>query len=268
MNDDTFEVKTAVRLTPMNLGFIVAVLLFLGSIVTGAIFAVLNSNGIISYATNENNARLKSLLFELDSLSILVNQQDLYLNSIQQIVTGDYDTSLPRVAERINQSPQEVINRKPVEADSILRSQLENSMTVLSAFDDIHSSAYTHLLTLPLVTGIVGQPFEPALGHNGVDLLVKKSTQVFAIDEGEVLFSDWTQNSGYVVIIAHSNNLYSVYAHNLVNLKITGEKVSRGDIIALSGTSSGKSVQEKLHFEIWKEGKPVDPSHYFSQLKQ
>ncbi|HEY6907521.1 MAG TPA: M23 family metallopeptidase, partial [Ignavibacteriaceae bacterium] len=95
--------------------------------------------------------------------------------------------------------------------------------------------------------------------HMGIDFVIKTGTPVYATANGFVIFADYTTNDGYMIIIDHNNGYISVYKHCSVLLKRSRETVLQGETIALSGNTGEISTGPHLHFEIWKEGEPVDP---------
>lgn len=94
--------------------------------------------------------------------------------------------------------------------------------------------------------------------HYGIDIAAKKGTVIRAAGAGVVLVSNWTPDFGNIVVISHGHGLFSYYAHAMHVLVRQGFEVKRGQPIALLG-SSGISSAPHLHFEIWKDGKPLDP---------
>jgi len=82
-----------------------------------------------------------------------------------------------------------------------------------------------------------------------------------AAGAGKVMYAgSGIRGYGNLVIIKHTNNLLSAYAHNKTILVKEGQSVTKGQKIAEMGNSDSDSV--KLHFEIRQQGKPVDPSKY------
>jgi len=98
--------------------------------------------------------------------------------------------------------------------------------------------------------------------HDGIDIAVPRGTPVHAAASGEVVYSD-QRLSGYgkLVIIRHSGNFFTAYAHNQRNLVRRGDHVRAGDIIARAG-SSGRASGPHVHFEIRRGSTPVDPLAY------
>jgi murein DD-endopeptidase MepM/ murein hydrolase activator NlpD len=97
--------------------------------------------------------------------------------------------------------------------------------------------------------------------HSGLDISSGTGNPVRATAEGIVSFSGWNGGSGNLVVLEHGHGFSTFYAHNQMNAVKVGQKVKRGDIIAYVG-STGSSTGPHVHYEIWKEGKPVDPAQY------
>jgi murein DD-endopeptidase MepM/ murein hydrolase activator NlpD len=111
------------------------------------------------------------------------------------------------------------------------------------------------------VNGFISREFFPERGHLGIDLVVKTGTPVYSAATGYVVFSDYTFTDGYKIIINHSNDYISIYKHCSSLLKNERDFVLQGELIALSGNSGEISSGPHLHFEVWKNGKPVDPKN-------
>ena len=97
--------------------------------------------------------------------------------------------------------------------------------------------------------------------HSGIDLSISPGTPVRATADGIVSYSGWHGGNGNLVVLEHGHGFSTFYAHNkTTNVKI-GQKVKRGDIISYSG-STGNSTGPHVHYEIWKDGKPLNPTGY------
>ncbi len=97
--------------------------------------------------------------------------------------------------------------------------------------------------------------------HPGIDIAATRDTPIKAAGEGLVVTSAYDDTYGHVVEIDHGYGIYTLYGHNNRNLVNVGDRVARGDPIAFLG-STGKSSAPHLHFEIRKNGIPVDPKKY------
>jgi murein DD-endopeptidase MepM/ murein hydrolase activator NlpD len=99
--------------------------------------------------------------------------------------------------------------------------------------------------------------------HHGVDYLIPEGTAVFATADGVVQsLSEKNTTHGKAITIDHGNGYQTSYSH-LLDIRVKrGDKVKRGDIIAMSG-NSGLSFAPHLHYEVIFNGTRVDPVHYF-----
>ena len=99
-------------------------------------------------------------------------------------------------------------------------------------------------------------------GKDGVDIAVPEGTPVKAAENGVVIYAgDGLKEFGNTVLVRHENGLVTVYGHASSIEVQRGQKVKRGQEIALSGMS-GTTDSPKLHFEVRKNSAPVDPSGY------
>ncbi len=115
------------------------------------------------------------------------------------------------------------------------------------------------------ITSFFGNRIDPISGemevHSGIDISTNLGSPIKATAHGVVSHSGWTQKSGFVVVLEHGCGFTTVYAHNKANTVKVGQKVKRGDIIGYVG-STGKSTGPHIHYEVWKDGRIVDPEKY------
>lgn len=94
--------------------------------------------------------------------------------------------------------------------------------------------------------------------HHGIDIAVPSGTPVRATADGIVSFSGWSNGSGNVVVVEHGFGFNTAYAHNTRNVVKVGQRVKRGDVIVTSG-STGVTTGPHVHYEVWTDGRQVDP---------
>ncbi|HPT72217.1 MAG TPA: peptidoglycan DD-metalloendopeptidase family protein [Candidatus Cloacimonadota bacterium] len=105
------------------------------------------------------------------------------------------------------------------------------------------------------------EQYHTSIISNGIDIAVPEGTSVIAVDNGEVVFADRFGGQGKLVIIDHKNGFYSLYAYNNSLTVSKGQQVKKGQAIALSG-KTGSAREPSVHFELRKNGKPVNPLAY------
>lgn len=126
----------------------------------------------------------------------------------------------------------------------------------------------TGQMMLPLlaeITSSFGWRTHPILGyqkfHAGMDFGADYGSMIRAADSGLVLYAGWYGGYGNAVIIDHGNGLTTLYGHSSEVYVAEGQTVQRGQPIAAVG-STGLSTGPHLHFEVRRDGEPVDPAQY------
>ncbi|WP_414530604.1 murein hydrolase activator EnvC family protein [Nodularia chucula] len=111
-----------------------------------------------------------------------------------------------------------------------------------------------------------GWRIHPILGyrrfHSGLDFAASYGTKIRAADSGNVIFAGWFGGYGRTVIIDHGNDKTTLYAHASELYVYEGQSIQRGEAIASVG-STGLSTGPHLHFEVRRNGTPVNPAEYF-----
>ncbi|PTX45051.1 murein DD-endopeptidase MepM/ murein hydrolase activator NlpD [Christiangramia gaetbulicola] len=262
LNEDTFEERFSFRLTRLNVFVTVGLsAIFLVVITTILIAFTPLREYIPGYSSAELKERATNLSYVSDSLQNVIRMNDQYLSSIKNALTGDLDTEqLNRdsiLSQPITDAEYEEINR--IKADSLLREEVaqEDKYNILpTATDDINFSLF------PPVKGSISDPYSIEDKHYAVDIVTSRNAPIKSIADGRVIFAEWTAETGYVIIIKHSYGLISAYKHNASISKSQGDMVRAGEVIATAGNTGELTTGPHVHFELWNEGNPVDPSEY------
>lgn len=262
LNEDTFEERLSFKLTRLN----VFVTLTLSAIfLVGATTVIIAFTPLREYIPGYSSPQLKNqavdLAYKSDSLQNVLRLNNQYLNSIKSVLTGEAETGLLNRDSLMESSAmfEEVEPIEPSRADSILREEVaqEDKYNILvSATDNVDFSLF------PPVKGTISDGFNLEDRHYAVDVVVPKNAPVKSVAEGRVVFSEWTTQTGYVIIIRHNYGLLSVYKHNSSLTKEQGDMVKTGEVIATAGSTGEYTSGPHLHFELWNEGMPVNPIDY------
>ncbi len=218
---------------------------------------------------SETNQKLVELTLTIDSLTKQSDVHYLYLDNVKKVLSGDEEIP-ERTGNRslTDEEKLERLNRdtnlKTSSIDSQFRKEFEGYGLSIASTANFYSTELQELFYFTPVVGIISSPYDPSAGHYGVDIVAKDNEPVKAVAEGTVVFSGWTQDFGYSMIIQHKAGILSVYKHNSVLIEKVGNYVTAGDVIAIIGDTGDLSNGPHLHFEIWYNGNPVNPEELVS----
>lgn len=122
---------------------------------------------------------------------------------------------------------------------------------------------------LTSVFGHRASPFEEQRGefHRGLDIANDLGTPVKVTADGVVKIASWQGGYGRLVIVEHGHGFRTYYGHNSKLLVQPGDTVKRGQVIAYMGTS-GHSTGYHLHYEVWKDGRVVNPMKFVKATEE
>lgn len=208
------------------------------------------------------------------------NETDRRIRALAEeiAVLKDYNTQLRKaLGERtgVESSQQQVESQKnePSKVDTPKDDgQLSEEVYSAPPVTEIQSTTVREGVqaSFPLLTpvnGVVTQGFDLNQKHYGIDFAAKEGTSVHAAAQGYVVFGGWTYEYGYTLILSHAGGYVTAYKHNSTLLKGTGSFVRRGELISLVGSTGKTSKGPHLHFEVLKDGFPVDPQLFLLNLK-
>lgn len=262
LNEDTFEERLSFKLTRLNVFVLLSIstiLLIAGTTLLIA-FTPLREY-IPGYSSTALKKKATELNYKTDSLQQVIAVNERYFESIKQVLHGEVSTANFNRDSIIEAAKQDVdeIDLKPSKEDSLLREKVEKE-DKYNLFESAKSNA--SFVLFPPVKGTITQEYNAKEKHYAVDIVVKENTPVKATDDGTVIFSEWTTEAGYVIIIEHSHGLISVYKHNAMLTKTQGELVKSGEVIATIGNTGELTTGPHLHFELWSDGYPINPTNF------
>jgi murein DD-endopeptidase MepM/ murein hydrolase activator NlpD len=260
LNEDTFEEIFSLRLTLMNVFVVATIGALLIIFITTYIIAFTPLREYIpGYASTQLKKDATELALKSDSLNNALKKNEAYIESIKKVLTGDLeyakfnkDSILASVSEPVSEE-----DLKPSKADLKFREEVERE-DKYNLFEKAKPKVSSVLF--PPVKGMITEKFNPKEKHYAVDIALPKNTPIKSILSGRVIFADWTPTTGNVVIIRHNNGFISIYKHAASVTVSQGDVVKTGEVIALAGSTGQESTGVHLHFELWKDGYPIDPS--------
>ena len=259
LNDGTFEERIVVKITPL---LVLSFFLLVSCLLIFTTFLLFSYTPLKEYVpgktTLETQKELISMSTKLDSLVIVVDSRDLYIDNLKKILSGEEINDLSH--ENKTKNLNKKLNLSVSIEDSLFRLKVEKK----SSGDYIEKFNDQDIFFLPPVNGNFTQKYNKKKGHYGVDIVSKEGSVINAIYEGVVVSSDWTKESGFVIAIQHTEGFLSYYKHNSKLLKEVGDIVMKGDPIAIIGNSGELTSGPHLHFELWKNGESINPENYIT----
>jgi murein DD-endopeptidase MepM/ murein hydrolase activator NlpD len=221
-----------------------------------------------AYIEQENKEKIVQLATEVDALEKQTTQQKNFITLLQSTIAGkeppphELPTSDKEQAEKI--STPYSSSEQPATANALLRSEFEEGESSLLATNSKSMHDLQEFFLFPPINGIVTTPFKRSMGHCGVDIVAREGEPIKCVADGVVVFSSWTVETGWVMVIQHNKDLISIYKHNAALLKKVSNFVEAGEVIAIMGNSGDLSTGPHLHFELWHEGRAVNPEHFIT----
>ena len=261
LNEDTFEERFSFKLNRLNV-FVFSTLfaLLLISITTVIIAFTPLREYIPGYSSTSLKKKATNLAYKTDSLQQELNVNQQYLASIRKVLTGDVKTvdfdkdSIIKAAQVDAAS----VNLSASAEDSLLREKVARE----DKYNPLANTGDLNVVLFAPVKGTISELYNPEDKHFAVDVVTVKDAPVKAVADGTVIFAEWTAETGYVMIVEHRNDIISVYKHNASLNKEQGELVKAGEVIATVGNTGELTTGPHLHFELWSDGYPIDPTNF------
>lgn len=272
LHEDTFEEKAAFRgkLWYWMTGTVSAAIILI-ILTTVLIRATPLREYVIggSLSGYERTALLETYA-RIDSMEQVARAQEQYLDNIRQVISGEagQTTEAAAATSPANEvaTPATGMPDTGLSEDEIALRELVESGAPYDLPENPGSaptgiSSYTFYSP---IRGVISSNFNAQEQHYAVDIAVKQNEPVRSTLSGHVVFASYTPETGYVVIVQHSNNLLSLYKHCASIIKKVGSFVRSGDVIAFAGNTGSLTTGPHLHFELWHNGNPVNPTDYIA----
>lgn len=263
--EDSLKTKAFVRFSKSGgiIGVIVLVLLLLAIFYCIVAFTPLKVT-IPGYPDSKFRQAAVNNTIKVDSLERIINKWSIYADNLSRVLIGEQTIPLDSIiGGKATQYLTNMSEEHMYKQDSILRALVaEDERNNLNANAEPTFSGQTRRFYIP-VKGVIIEPFDIAF-HPGVDISAVEDDVVMSVLDGTVIFSGWTDESGYLIAVQHSGDLTSIYKHNKKLLKNVGDKVSGATPIALAGSTGIQAETNMLHFELWDKGTAVDPEKYIN----
>ena len=266
VNDDTFEEVYTQSLSRLNAYIIIVFVISAIAFLTFVFTATTPLRYLLPGIESANVQRqVVALAEKTDSIYQVMERNKGYFNQLSSVIRGEvsYD-DLPK--DSLLSDPGLVLSEAALEAQkNIAMLSLEMEVKREDQYNPlITEDSFENLMFYVPVEGVISQGFDPRSNHLAIDVAAKIGSAVKAVADATVIHAEWSSATGYNLILIHQNNMLSVYKHNGELFKKQGDAVRAGEVIALVGDTGELSTGAHLHFELWRDAKPIDPQNYIN----
>ena len=258
-SEDTFEEKFAFKASKINVFVLMLVYsVILISFTISIVFFTELRELVPGYSSSDLLNRAIYLTQKTDSLERQIELNNKFYKSIEDVLSGKTDEFIERDNIPIDSSlnDKNFFSISPNSEDSILRNYVDSQDKFNLTKNEL---VIENKMFFSPIKGDITQTFNFEENHFAIDIAADIGTPVKSILDGKILFSEWSVDTGHVIIVDHGDNIVSVYKHNSKSLKEQNDFVQAGEVIAYSGNQGSLSSGPHLHFELWKNGTPIDP---------
>lgn len=247
---------------------------FIASIICGflvfsaLIFILIAYTPLRTFVPGYPDARSKRAAIQnairIDSLENVIYRWELYSENLKRVMEGEGPLKIDSIINSSLNTASETADMKELaRKDSLLREHVKQEEQFGISDRDKRNLPIEGLHFFTPLKGVVSQGYDPAV-HPYIDITAPAGSVVKATLDGTVIYAGWSEEAGHTIQLQHDGDIISIYKHNEKLLKQTGDKVTAGSPIALTGNTGSLTTGDHLHFELWHKGEAVDPSLYIN----
>lgn len=245
--------------------------IFIGALVSGIIVAMVTFFLLVAYTpmrtfipgypSAQTRRQAVQNALKIDSLEMRLLQWDLYSENLRRIVEGGTPIRLDSVMLGSESSRNATDAQLHAIKDSLLRADVITQEQFNVDDAPKKNLPMEALSFFPPVKGVVTEGFERTL-HPYIDITAPAGSMVTSVLDGTVVYTSWDSEDGYFILVQHAGDILSLYKHNQKLLRRQGDVVKAGTPIGLVAESESLTKGNHLHFELWYEGQPMDPTQF------
>lgn len=257
LNENTLEESWHIRLSRFSvflLGSAFVILTFV--LLTILIFTTPISRYLPGYGESGNRTKIIQNSMKADSLVQQIELQSGYLDLVKGIITGNIkaDSVVSLDSADLKEQAHIMLEKSKREAKFVENFEKEEKYNLASIDTKPNENMYVFFRP---TRGVISSSFNLAENQFGIYMITSPNESVMSVLGGTVVYTAFTFDYGWVIAVQHENNYFSVYKNNTRLLKKAGDEVKAGESIAITGEANKKGTQ--FYFELWKQGKPVNP---------
>jgi murein DD-endopeptidase MepM/ murein hydrolase activator NlpD len=259
LNENTLEESWHLRLSRFSVFMFGSTLVFLTFIIlTILIFTTPISRYLPGYGDSGNRSKIIQESMRADSMVQQIDLQKGYLGILKGIITGNIkpDTIASLDSVELKEKARVLIEKSKKEKEFTDKFEQEEKYNLASIDSKPNENMYVFFRP---TRGVISSSFDLSEQQYGIYLITSPNESVLSVLGGTVIYAAFTFDFGWVIQVQHENNYISIYKNNTRLLRKVGDEVKAGESIAITGEASGKKAGNQFYFELWKQGKPVNP---------
>jgi murein DD-endopeptidase MepM/ murein hydrolase activator NlpD len=233
-----------------------------------AIFSIIAFTPIRTFIPGYPDADTKRAAIQnaikADSLESVIYKWELYAKNLRRVLEGESGLDIDSLMTSSRRQAEAAKDAKLLkQQDSLLRKNVQEEEMFEISGRNARSLPIEGMHFFTPLKGIVTQSYDPAI-HPFVDIAAAEGTVVNAVADGTVIFTGWSEETGYTIQLQHDSDIISIYKHTDKLIKNVGDKVKAGTPIALVGNTGSLTTGPHLHFELWYKGESMDPAKHIN----
>ena len=245
--------------------------IFIGALVSGIVVAMVAFYALVAYTplrtfipgypSAQTRRQAVHNAQKIDSLEMRLLQWELYSENLRRIVAGEAPIKVDSLMLGASGSRDVSDEQYYAIRDSLLRADVLTQEQFNVSDSPKKNLPIEALSFFPPVKGVVSEGFERTL-HPYIDITAPAGSMVTAVLDGTVVHTSWDSEEGYLIVVQHAGDILSIYKHNQKLLRAPSDVVKAGTPIGLVAESASLTKGNHLHFELWYEGQPMNPTQF------
>ncbi|MDD3320511.1 MAG: M23 family metallopeptidase [Paludibacter sp.] len=259
LNENTLEESWYVRLSRFSVFLFASTFTVLTFIIlTILIFTTPVRNYLPGYGDAGNRTKIIQNSMKADSLVKQIELQKGYVDILKGIIKGDIkpDSIASLDSVELKDKARVFLQKSKKENQFVDKYEEEEKYNLASI--DVKPNENMYVFFRP-TRGVISSAFNLSEQQFGIYMITSVNESVLSVLAGTVVYAAFTFDFGWVIQVQHDNNYLSIYKNNTRLLKKVGDNVKAGESIAIVGDAKEKNTGSQFYFELWKQGKPVNP---------
>ena len=259
LNENTLEESWHIRLSRFKVFLYLSFFILLTFFVLASLIIYTPLRYYLpGYGSPNDRLEIIGKSIQIDSLLQQMELQSTYLDVLKGIITGEIENDSAYLADTVTlkERAEVLMEKSRAEKEFVARYEAEEKFNLSSlAFREVENV----FVFFKPTKGIISSSFSMQDRQYGISMVTASNESVVSVLSGTVIYTSFSLSYGWVIHVQHQDNYVSIYKHNTMLLKKPGDMVKAGEVIAFTGESPENKSGNHFYFELWQQGKPVNP---------